>query len=69
MATRERLAINEFTTPQDKRWIFGAASPTTGTWAVGDVVFNTVPTAGGTFCWVCTTAGTSGTWKAVVIAA
>jgi len=41
----------------------GTAAPTTGTWAVGDKVINTAPTAGGWTGWVCTTAGTPGTWK------
>jgi hypothetical protein len=47
--------------------IEGTAAPTTGTWALGDVVYNTTPTAGGGASpfigWVCTTAGTPGTWK------
>ena len=42
---------------------YAAAAPTTGTWAVGDLIYNTVPTAGGTIGWVCTAAGTPGTWK------
>lgn len=41
----------------------GSAAPTTGTWAVGDICWNTVPAAGGYLGWVCTTAGTPGTWK------
>lgn len=41
----------------------GTAAPTTGTWVVGDKVHNTAPAAGGTVGWVCTTAGTPGTWK------
>ena len=40
-----------------------SAAPTTGTWLQGDIVFNTAPTAGGTIGFVCTTAGTPGTWK------
>jgi hypothetical protein len=40
-----------------------SAAPTTGTWAVGDIVYNDTPTAGGTIGWVCVTAGTPGTWK------
>jgi hypothetical protein len=36
---------------------------TTGTWAVGDIVWNTAPTASGNIGWVCITAGTPGTWK------
>jgi hypothetical protein len=39
------------------------APPTVGTWKVGDVVFKQIPTAGTTPGWVCTTAGTPGTWK------
>jgi hypothetical protein len=42
-----------------------AAAPTTGTWAQGDVVWNTGASAGGSPGWVCTTAGTPGTWKAM----
>jgi hypothetical protein len=41
----------------------GAAAPASGTWAVGDRVFNSAPVAGGTEGWVCVTAGTPGTWK------
>ena len=40
----------------------GTAAPTTGTWAVGDTVGNSAPTAGGVVGWVCTVAGTPGTW-------
>jgi len=36
--------------------------PTTGTWAVGDIVWNSAPTAGGTIGWVCTTGGAPGTF-------
>ena len=39
------------------------AAPTDGTWQVGDIVWNTSATAGGTVGWICTTAGTPGTWK------
>ena len=41
----------------------GAAPPTTGTWAHGDIVWDTAPAAGVTVGWVCTSAGTPGTWK------
>lgn len=43
----------------------GTAAPTAGTWAVGDVCLNSNPSAGGPPGWVCTTAGTAGTWKAM----
>lgn len=29
----------------------------------GDIVYNATPSAGGTFGWICVTAGTPGTWK------
>jgi hypothetical protein len=40
-----------------------AAAPGSGTWARGDIVLNTDPVAGGFIGWVCTAAGTPGTWK------
>jgi|GEM_PF-6039040 len=43
--------------------ITSTAAPTTGTWNVGDVSYNRTPTASGNLGWVCTTAGTPGTWK------
>jgi len=39
-----------------------SAVPTAGTWAVGDRVFNSVPVVGQPKSWVCTVAGTPGTW-------
>jgi len=35
----------------------------TGTYKLGDIIYGTTPTAGGTIGWICTTAGTPGTWK------
>jgi hypothetical protein len=46
-----------------REWTYAAAAPTTGTWAAGSVVWNSAPTAGGAAGWVCTVAGTPGTWK------
>lgn len=43
---------------------FGDAVPTSGTWGIGDYVINTVPTSGAPFGWVCTVAGSPGTWRA-----
>lgn len=40
-----------------------AAAPTTGTWRVTDVVMNSAPATGQPAGWVCTVAGTPGTWK------
>ena len=45
------------------RNLLGTVAPTTGTWARGDKVWNTSTLAGGNVGWVCTTAGTPGTWK------
>jgi len=42
----------------------GTAAPVAGTWAVGDMVRNSAPSAAGTFIWVTTTAG-AGTWKVI----
>jgi hypothetical protein len=41
----------------------GSAAPTGGTYRIGDMVFDTSPSAGGTIGWVCTVGGTPGTWK------
>jgi hypothetical protein len=43
--------------------MYGNAVPTTGTWANGDTVYSLAPATGGFIGWVCTTAGTPGTWK------
>jgi len=42
---------------------YGTAAPVTGTWAQGDIVYNTACAPGGNVGWICTTGGTSGTWK------
>lgn len=38
----------------------GTAAPASGTWAVGDIQYNTTPTAAGVLLWVCTGPGTGG---------
>ena len=58
--------------PLGGKMLFGSAAPTLaaeGPYNVMDVIVNTVPTAGGTFAWVCTSAGTgaTATFKTVVI--
>jgi len=47
------------------RETYGTAAPTTGTWNRGDRCWNINPAAGGTPGWICTTAGTPGTWRAI----
>jgi parallel beta-helix repeat protein len=61
--------ITTTTTGKPFRDFMQSAAPVAGTWARGDRVWNTAPSAGGVLMWVCTTAGTPGTWKAVAIAA
>ena len=46
-----------------KPTLMGSAAPASGTWTLGSKVYNDTPTAGGVSGWVCTTAGTPGTWK------
>lgn len=43
--------------------MYGTALPTAGTYGKGDIIWNTNPVAGGTVGWVCTAAGSPGTWK------
>ena len=43
---------------------FGAAAPTAGAWAKGDICYNTNTSATGIPYWQCTTAGSPGTWTA-----
>lgn len=41
------------------------AAPAAGIWARGNAVYNSTPSAGGAPGWVCVSAGTPGTWKAM----
>jgi hypothetical protein len=43
---------------------FGTAAPTSGTYVRGDLLYHAAPAPGGCIGWVCTAAGTPGTWKA-----
>lgn len=69
MAQKESLSVNQLVTPNDATISYGTAAPTAGPNKVGNTVYNTAPTAGGVFCWVCVTAGTPGTWKEVAVGA
>jgi hypothetical protein len=42
--------------------VYATATPTTGTWLKGDRVVNSSPAVGSPKAWVCTVAGTPGTW-------
>lgn len=41
---------------------YESAAPNTGTWKVGDIVYNTNPSSGGVLGWSCVTSGTPGAW-------
>ena len=45
--------------------VFTTTAPASEAWIVGDTATNTAPAAGGPPGWMCTTAGTPGTWKAM----
>jgi nitrous oxidase accessory protein NosD len=47
------------------RIIFASAAPTQGTWAVGDVTYNVGAAVGQPKGWMCTAAGTPGTWTSM----
>ena len=55
--------LNGHWNPKKQNQLNGAAVPTTGTWFLGDMVYNTTPTSGGYVGWICTAAGTPGTWR------
>lgn len=44
-------------------WQLSSSTPSAGTWHVGDIVYNTAPASAGYIGWVCTVAGSPGTWK------
>lgn len=47
----------------------GTAAPTAGSWNVGDTYWNETPAGGEPAMWVCTAAGTPGTWRGVAFVA
>lgn len=47
------------------RWYLGTTAPTAGTYNQGDMCFNCSPTNGGVAFWICSIAGTPGTWRTV----
>ncbi len=52
-----------YTNKAGKVHTYSTAAPTTGSGYVGDIVWNTAPSAGSYIGWVCTTSGAPGTWK------
>jgi len=53
---------NIVTLPKYNKW-HSNTIPATGVWEVGNIVWNNDPATGEYIGWVCTAAGTSGTWK------
>lgn len=49
--------------PNANRVEYASAAPTSGSWLRGDIIHNTAPSAGGFAGWICTAAGSPGTWK------
>lgn len=49
---------------QNSQQFSGTAAPTAGAHTRGQIVWNETPSASGKIGWVCTAAGTPGTWKA-----
>ncbi|OQY76149.1 MAG: hypothetical protein B6D44_00150 [Ignavibacteriales bacterium UTCHB2] len=47
----------------EKTITYASSVPTTGTWKLGDIVYNSNVEKGGYLGWTCTEAGTPGTWK------
>ncbi len=52
-----------FSTKNNSRSSGSESTPISGSWLKGDLVYNTNPTSGGYVGWICTAAGTPGTWK------
>jgi parallel beta-helix repeat protein len=53
--------VNVFT--REHVWYGFTAPPTAGSWEVSDIVWNVSPATGRPIGWVCTVAGTPGTWR------
>ena len=48
---------------QNKKFEVGSAAPVTGSYTVGDIIWNSAPSAGATIGWVCVATGNPGQWK------
>ncbi|MBX3358597.1 MAG: right-handed parallel beta-helix repeat-containing protein [Phycisphaeraceae bacterium] len=60
-AARLKMATSIF----PKKAYFDTAAPASGAWVVGDMVTNSAPTTGSPIGWMCTAAGSPGTWTAM----
>lgn len=57
------LNIQKSLTVNGKKQIYATASPTSGTWNVADICWNSKPAPGSFAGWICVTAGVPGKWK------
>jgi len=48
-----------------KAWRSASTIPAGGTWAQGDIVWNSAPVSGASIGWICVAGGTPGTWKSM----
>ncbi|MEF3302288.1 glycosyl hydrolase family 28-related protein [Paenibacillus sp. GYB003] len=48
---------------QNNKTTQSASPPTTGSWDIGDITYNSLPKPGGYVGWICTSAGEPGIWK------
>ncbi|MNK86321.1 Pectate lyase superfamily protein [compost metagenome] len=67
LTAHTRFASDSFGAAKGR--ILAATTPTTGTYSVGSLLWNSVPAAAGAPGWVCVTAGTPGVWKAMAAVA
>lgn len=56
-------AVHDFGNSWNAKVMYASAVPVANTWNQGDIVYNSAPASAGFIGWVCTTAGTPGTWK------
>lgn len=61
----DSIGASAWTAQVDNGDNWGTTPPTAGTWEDGRRVLNDAPASGGPPGWVCTTAGTPGTWSAM----
>lgn len=57
------LQVNGPIRIQNKKIEYGTQYPVTGSHNLGDIVYNTQPVVGNFVGWICTEAGSPGTWK------
>ena len=48
---------------QNKKFEVGSAAPVTGSYTVGDIIWNSAPSANQSIGWVCVATGSPGQWK------